>query len=76
MQYIKGEFSFRFKSKLEVWQRSYDNRRILDTRDLLERTHYIHNNPVRSHRCDTAEAYLFSSANKAYPIDPIPAHFV
>lgn len=33
MQYIKGGFSFRLKSKLDVWERSYDSRRITDLDD-------------------------------------------
>jgi putative transposase len=34
MQYTKGGFSFRLKSKLDVWERSYDSRRIIDADDL------------------------------------------
>jgi putative transposase len=33
MQYIKGGFSFRLRSKLDVWERSYDSRRIADLHD-------------------------------------------
>lgn len=31
VQLIKGGFSFRFKSNFDVWERSYDNRRIADS---------------------------------------------
>jgi putative transposase len=31
MQFIKGAFSFRLKSKLDVWERSYNNRRPTST---------------------------------------------
>jgi putative transposase len=42
MQYIKGNFSFRLKSKVDVWERSYDSRRITDARDYLTHITYIH----------------------------------
>ena len=74
MQYIKGGFSFRLKSKIDVWQRSYDNRRILDSEDFAERTRYIHENPVRAHIASRAEEYLFSSAGREHLIDPPPHH--
>ncbi len=35
MQYIKGNFSFRLKSKLDVWERSYTNHRIVDRYDYI-----------------------------------------
>ncbi len=48
MQYIKGGFSFRLKSKLDVWERSYDSRRITDIHDYTTHTSYIHQNPIRA----------------------------
>lgn len=42
MQYIKGNFSFRLKSKLDIWERSYTNHRITDRRDYITHTNYIH----------------------------------
>jgi putative transposase len=74
MQYIKGGFSFRLHSKLDVWQRSFDSRRIVDAYDFADRIHYIHQNPVRAHIADQADLYPFSSANQNHPIDPAPAH--
>jgi putative transposase len=74
MQYIKGGFSFRLKSKIDVWQRSYDNRRVVDSTDLAERTHYIHQNPVRAFITTRAEAYPFSSAGRGHLVDPAPLH--
>jgi putative transposase len=76
MQYIKGGFSFRLKSKLDVWQRSYDSRRILNAEDFAERIRYIHQNPVRAHMVVRAEAYPFSSAGREHLIDPPPTHFL
>jgi putative transposase len=74
MQYIKGSFSFRLKSSTEVWQRSYDNRRILGAEDFSERIRYIDQNPVRAHIATRAEEYLFSSAGRIDLIDPPPHH--
>jgi putative transposase len=75
MQYIKGGFSFRLKSKLDVWERSYDSRRILNAVDFVERAHYIHQNPVAAHVVSQAEAFPFSSASKPDLVDPMPQHF-
>ena len=74
MQYIKGGFSFRLQSKLDVWQRSFDSRRIVDSDDFTDRIHYIHQNPVRAHIADQADLYPFSSASESHPIDLAPAH--
>ena len=48
MQYIKGGFSFRLKSKLNVWERSYDSRRIKDVAAYNNHRTYIHQNPIRA----------------------------
>jgi putative transposase len=75
MQYIKGGYSFRLKSEVDVWQRSYDNRRIVDVEDFAERMRYVHQNPVRAHLVDQVDDYLFSSAGREGLIDPAPDHF-
>jgi len=74
MQYIKGGFSFRLKSKFDVWQRSYDSRRILDAGDFAERAHYIQENPVRAHIATQADSYPFSSAGRLNLVDAPPPH--
>lgn len=74
MQYIKGGFSFRLKSKFDVWERSYDSRRLADPRGFAERLQYIHQNPVREKIAIRAEEYLFSSAGREHLIDPPPRH--
>src|ERR1700757_853907 len=38
MQYIKGGFSFRLKSKLDVWERSYTNHRTTHAQDSTTQT--------------------------------------
>jgi putative transposase len=75
MQYIKGNFSFRFKSKMDVWERSYDNRRVQNTHDYLTHINYIEQNPVRARLSTDAESHQFSSANRAHITDSAPTHF-
>jgi putative transposase len=76
MQYIKGGFSFRLKSKLDVWERSYDSRRITDIHEYVTRANYIHQNPIRASLATEPGQYAFSSANTAHSSDPVPSHFV
>jgi len=75
MQYIKGGFSFRLKSKLDIWERSYDNRRILDADGYDERIRYVHENPVRARIAMQAEEYPFSSAGREHLVDATPRQF-
>jgi putative transposase len=76
MQYIKGSFSFRLKSKLNVWERSYTNHRITDARDYLTHITYIHKNPIRANLISDPELYPNSSANPIHRSDPIPTHLI
>jgi putative transposase len=71
MQYIKGGFSFRLKSRIDVWQSSYDSRRITDSSDYA--TH-IHQNPVRAKLTSESSLYPFSSAHSSHPSGPPPIH--
>jgi putative transposase len=74
MQYIKGNFSFRLKNKLNVWQPSYDSRRIHDATDYATHLTYIHQNPIQANLTTQPELYPHSSANPTHPFDPSPAH--
>jgi len=76
VQYVKGGFSFRLKSKLSVWQPSFSLRRIEDGRDFEAHLNYIHQNPVRAGLCATAVDYPHSSACNAVEIDLAPCHLV
>jgi putative transposase len=76
MQYIKGNFSFRLKSKLDVWERSYDSRRILDANDYTSRFTYIHRNPIRANLTTQPELYPHSAANPTHGADPTPTHLI
>jgi putative transposase len=73
MQFIKGGFSFRLKSKPDVWMRSFNETQIM-TKEKFDRCSlYIENNPVRRGFALTPEMYPFSSANGG-PLDPTPMH--
>ena len=74
MQFIKGGFSFRLKSRMPVWEDSFTKRRIEDARDLQTHRDYIHSNPVRAHLCQRAEDFPHSSANLTDTVDPVPTH--
>jgi putative transposase len=74
MQFIKGGFSFRLKSKMPVWERSFTLRRIENPRDYETHRNYIHANPVRAHLCERVEEFPWSSANSAFAVDPSPEH--
>jgi putative transposase len=73
MQFIKGGFSFRLKSKLDVWMRSFNESQIMSKEKFMNCMHYIEENPVRRGLVSTPQAYPFSSAARA-PLDPMPLH--
>src|SRR5208282_6023707 len=56
MQYIKGGFSFRLKSKLDVWTRSFNESQIMSEEKFMSCVRYIEGNPVRRGLVSTAEA--------------------
>jgi putative transposase len=72
IQFIKGGFSFRLKSKLDVWQKSYNEHRITDPTDYAQHITYIHENPANAH---LPEDYPFTSLKLPHLIDPAPPHF-
>lgn len=74
VQFIKGGFSFRLKSRMPVWEDSFAKHRIEDARDMKVHRDYIHANPVRAHLCAAAENFPHSSASLTDAVDPIPAH--
>ena len=74
MQFIKGGFSFRLKSRMPVWEDSFTRHRIEDRNDLEAHRNYIHENPVRAQLCNCAVDFPYSSANPAFATDPIPEH--
>ena len=76
MQYIKGGFSFRLKSKMSVWEKSFTLHRIEDPRDYESHRNYIHANPVEAHLCERADDFPWSSANPSITVDPTPEHLL
>jgi putative transposase len=73
MQVIKGGFSFRLKSKLDVWERSFNESQITTEEKFINCVRYIEENPVRRGLASTPQDYSFSSAAHS-PLDPMPAH--
>jgi len=73
MQFIKGGFSFRLKSKLDVWMRSFNETQIMTKEKFVRCSLYVEDNPVRRGLALTPEMYPFSSANGG-PWDAMPMH--
>jgi putative transposase len=73
LQFVKGGFSFRLKSKLDVWMRGFNETQILTEEKFRNCLRYIEDNPVRRGSVATAEEYPYSSASRGRP-DPMPAH--
>ncbi len=76
VQYIKGGFSFRFKSKTGVWERSFNQTQVLDLEKFDACERYIEQNPVKAGVVESGPNYLFSSAHPAAIVDPMPEHFL
>ena len=73
MQFIKGGFSFRLKSKLDVWMRSFNESQIMSAEKFANCVRYIEENPVRRGGGASAEAFEFSSAGRE-GFDAMPLH--
>lgn len=72
MQFIKGGFSFRLKSRPPVWQASFSNHRVRDWEDYEHHREYVRMNPVRARLAVRAEAYPYSSAAGVVRLDTLP----
>jgi putative transposase len=72
MQFIKGGFSYRLKSRPPIWQASFTNHRIRDFADYENHREYIRMNPVRAQLAKRAEDYPYSSAAGVMRMDPVP----
>jgi putative transposase len=73
LQFVKGGFSFRLKSKGDVWMRSFNESQIMDRKKFISCVRYIEENPVRRGLVSMAQAYPFSSAAHS-GLDPMPLH--
>jgi putative transposase len=74
LQFIKGGFSFRLKSKLDVWMRSFNESQIMSEERFINSVRYIEENPVRRGLVATPNEYRFSSASCG-SLDTMPSHF-
>jgi len=74
LQFIKGGFSFRLKSKLDVWMRSFNESQIVSEEKFVHCVRYIEENPVRRGLAATPNEYRFSSA-MCGTLDAMPRHF-
>lgn len=74
MQFIKGGFSFRLKSKLDVWMRSFNESQISSEQRYTDCVRYIEENPMRAGLALRADAYPCSSAGRG-GMDPMPQYF-
>ena len=72
MQFIKGGFSYRLKSRPPVWQASFTNHRIRDFEDYESHREYVRMNPVRARLATRSEVYPYSSAAGVMRLDPVP----
>lgn len=74
LQFIKGGFSFRLKSKLDVWMRSFNESQVMSEEKFRNCVRYVEENPVRRGLVMSPNEYRFSSASCG-PLDPMPSHF-
>jgi len=73
VQFIKGGFSFRVKSKFDVWMRSFNESQILTEEKFVSCVRYIEDNPVHERLVLRAEDYPYTSAGRG-SLDPMPLH--
>jgi putative transposase len=76
IQLMKGGFSFRLKSRSEIWARGHFDKRVPDRAAYDACVTYIHRNPVVARLVETEGQYPFSSAGAMGEVDPVPAWFV
>lgn len=62
IQYLKGGFSFRLKSKSDVWERSFNEERVRDGAAFDRIREYIESNPVRARMVSSPADSPWSSA--------------
>ena len=72
VQFIKGGFSFRLKSKSDVWMRSFNESQVMSRDKFLNCVRYIEENPVRRGLAPMPQEYPNSSAGESF--DPMPVH--
>jgi putative transposase len=73
VQFIKGGFSFRLRSKGDVWMRSFNETQIMSREKFTNCVRYIEGNPVRRGLVASPDAYPYSSVSRD-GLDPMPFH--
>jgi putative transposase len=73
VQFIKGGFSFRLKSKLDVWMRRFNETQIMTKEKFINCVLYIEDNPVRRGLASAPGMYPYSSAVGGQ-LDAMPLH--
>jgi putative transposase len=76
VQFIKGNFSHRLKSKFPVWTPSFNETQVRNSEDFESFRRYILQNPVRAKLVAIGEEFPYSSAGQKHSIDPIPEHLI
>ena len=71
VQFIKGGFSFRMKSRVPIWQPSFTNHRVRSVEDFESHRQYIWLNPVRAKLVARPEDYPYTSAKENFERDAI-----
>ena len=74
LQFIKGGFSFRLKSKMDVWMQSFNEVQVLTADKYVGCVRYIEANPVRRGLVMSADLFPFTSAGRK-DMQGIPQHF-
>jgi len=74
LQFIKGGFSFRLKSRADVWMKGFNESQVITRKKFEGAVRYIEENPVRARLALSAREYPFSSAGRE-DMDPMPVHF-
>jgi len=75
IQFMKGGFSFRLRSKFEVWERGHFDKWVPDQQAFGACVTYIHRNPVVAGFVAEEDKCAFSSAARPGEADPIPEWF-
>ena len=76
VQFVKGGFAFRAGRELglpaPIWQKGFSEIRVSDALAFACQRDYILQNPVRANLVETADKYSYSSAHRAFELDPPP----
>ena len=72
VQFIKGGFSYLFKSKMDVWERGYNEVQVTTPEQFEAFRTYIEENPVRAWLASVAGEYQHSSAAHPHSVDGCP----